>query len=451
MLCSADQSIVHRDPNLPGLATLLDDQAMVALLQAQGLGVEAVTSTYLRYKPHTSCLVAYKVILNRQTHWAYGKVFPLKQTNKLAKYQRLGPGAPAQGLRPLVLHELGLAIAPFPCDRALPHIAPLMATPQPKLLHRLLPNPPVGPLALHVLNYKPERRYVAQISAAPTDPCRWVIKAYTAADFPKAHSNSHSVQSRDVLQVIPPAGCSRDDQMLAFPWCGDCPLIDLLTVVPLPTLNRILEAVGVALAELQGQTIQAAQPMSCTAEALDLMSLVSDLCYLCPTLSKPIKAVSHTIAHGLVQQPQQWRTTHGDFKPDQILVSPPGLWSSLDGSPSLFPESLAITVLDLDRAVLGHPARDLGSFLAQLEYQALRGRLAEDRCQVAAQALLKGYSRLGDRVSPESLRLYTTLHLVKLLADPFRYRAPDWPTGMEKLLHRIEQVLQPGRGDTEIG
>lgn len=433
MLCSADLSfadlsLAERDRYLPGLATLLDDAAMLRLLRSAGQEVQALTSRYVRYKPYTNCLVAYEVIVQGQPQWVYGKVFAPERTDKLRKYRRMGNGSQGlSALRPIVQADLGLAIAPFPYDRLLTTLEPLIdPRTQGDVLKSLLPNPFDSPITLKTLNYKPERRYVAQVSLGADPAQRWVFKAYTQPDYDTACRNSRDVQARDVLQTVPPVGYSPPYRILAFPWVSDSPLVEQLQATPAAVLNTLIP-VGTALAELHGQRLKRLPQVGSAAEALDMMAMVSDLCHLHPVLAGKIKTLSRTIAEGLIQLPQQWCSTHGDFKPDQVLL-----------------QGRAVTLLDFDRAAVAHPARDLGSFLAQLEYQILRGTL-DDGCRTAAaQGLLIGYTAQEEVPAPESIQLYKALHLFKRLPEPFRYRVPNWPTCMEKMLHRIEAILRDG-------
>jgi hypothetical protein len=434
MLCNADRSLVERDRQLPGLATLLDDDAMLTLLQPAGYEVAAIASTYLRYKPHTNCLVAYTLQNPEpgQQTCLYGKAYPLERAEKLAKYQRLGERAAHSGLPPVVVeNELGLAISPFPLDRELRSVAQLLnPTTRPRVCHKLLGLEPeslaAGDIDLATLNYKPERRYVGEVNRGTQG---WVFKAYTQDDYDTARRNSRDVQSGAVLQVAPLVGRSHRYQMLAFPWVDGQPLEPLMQG-NVTTVHSTLQQVGVALAELHRQRLKHLQPVSCAAEALDVMELVSDLCYLQPSLAGHLKSLSRTIADGLVQLPQQWCSTHGDFKPDQVLV-----------------QRDRVTLLDFDRAARAHPTRDLGSFLAQLDYQYLWGDLDDHRRRAAAAGLLNGYTSHSAAPDPEALRIYTALSLFKLVPEPFRYRAPDWPQLMEKLLHRIEGGLQGDGGE----
>lgn len=434
MLHAPDLALVERDRRLSSLTTLLDDQAMLALLQKQGYPVQRVTSTYLRYKPHTNCLVAYTLQsqASEQASYCYAKAH-LPGSKKLTKYRHLGQRYANSELLPVVLEELGLAIAPLPFDRQLKSLTRLFnpAT-QLQLCCQLLAlderTLEGAAIALTTLNYKPERRYVCRVQLGDQN---WVFKVYAGDNYDTAQRNSKHLQSGTVLQMSPQVGCSDRDQILAFPWVDDQPLEPMLQADPC-TVQHTLRQVGVALAELHRQHLHHWQSVSCVMEASGIKALMSDLAYLQPSLTDNIEILGQAIVDGLMQLPQQWRSTHGDFKPDQVLF-----------------KGDRLTLLDFDRAAQGHPARDLGSFLAQLDYQHLRGSLDDHRRHAAATGFLEGYVAHGEVVDPKALRVYRALSLFKLLPEPFRHRAPDWPKKMQKLLDQIDAVLQ--RSDLDDG
>src|SRR3989454_10171088 len=65
MLSPPEADLVRRDGVLPGLATALDPDALLAAL-APALptaDVRAASVRYVRYKPHTNCLVAHRLDL----------------------------------------------------------------------------------------------------------------------------------------------------------------------------------------------------------------------------------------------------------------------------------------------------------------------------------------------------------------------------------------------------
>ena len=72
-LAMGDAWLVEQDVNLPGLELLLDTSRFVqriALCQPQ----QSIThgrAYYVRYKPGTSCLVAYQLVADGEPLWVY--------------------------------------------------------------------------------------------------------------------------------------------------------------------------------------------------------------------------------------------------------------------------------------------------------------------------------------------------------------------------------------------
>lgn len=145
MLSPADLALVERDPDLPGLALLLDEQALAGWLGAP------VRLRYLRYKPGTGCVLALDVDGER----SFVAAFAPGAADKLAKTAaKAPPGA-------LLAADTGrLVIAARPAaDRDLPAVAWLQArTAQRTLLRRLLPGADIEGATLRLLSYKPQRR-----------------------------------------------------------------------------------------------------------------------------------------------------------------------------------------------------------------------------------------------------------------------------------------------------
>ena len=63
MLTDADDRLARRDRAIPGLATVLDPEALVAALQSAcpELGIQQATPFYVHYKPATRCIVAFRL------------------------------------------------------------------------------------------------------------------------------------------------------------------------------------------------------------------------------------------------------------------------------------------------------------------------------------------------------------------------------------------------------
>jgi aminoglycoside phosphotransferase (APT) family kinase protein len=128
-----------------------------------------------------------------------------------------------------------------------------------------------------------------------------------------------------------------------------------------------------------------------------------------------------------VNEPPVNLPTHGDFYAKQVLLA--------DDS---------VAILDLDEAVRGDPAADLGNFVAHLERDALRGTLPSSRVELLQNALLEGYRVATHRPIPARTELYAAAGLLRLAPDPFRHREPDWPGRIEAILERTEAILDGG-------
>src|SRR6059036_150232 len=63
MLPSAERDLARRDPSIPGLAVVLDPDAFLAVLRRAAPEADLRTAqiTYLRFKPHAYCRVAYRL------------------------------------------------------------------------------------------------------------------------------------------------------------------------------------------------------------------------------------------------------------------------------------------------------------------------------------------------------------------------------------------------------
>lgn len=138
MLSPADAALVARDPAVPGLALLLDDDALSALLGGR------VARRYLRYKPGTSAVCA-------ATLDGRDVAVQVVADDGIGKLDKTAARAPSGSV---LLDRRGLLVTTPAADRDLPGVGRL-----PEALHRmgLLPAPVTR------LSWKPARRYVGRL------------------------------------------------------------------------------------------------------------------------------------------------------------------------------------------------------------------------------------------------------------------------------------------------
>ncbi|MDM9382258.1 aminoglycoside phosphotransferase family protein [Chlorogloeopsis sp. ULAP01] len=425
MLSPADYHLIRRDIDLLGLRLMLDTDAFAEAIVAQfpHVNLSQVKRTYIRYKPATSCIVSYELMIAQKTVLAYAKA--VTSAKKLDKYSQRPGIIQDFGIGRTVFRREGIIFSVLPNDNALKRL-PNLFDPQfrQEWLQKLLSDrPDLSQATLRALRYKPERRYVAQLSVGEQGQA--VVKAYTSGNYQQALINANAFESIAPLQIVPELGHSSRDQFLVFPWIDGSPLSALISTAKV-TWEKITQT-GIALAQLHQQHPQHLNSLSRSDEAKNLLILGSDLSWLYPQWKNRIQVIAVQLSTALLNARPINFPIHGDFNAEQVLLSP---------------NTNDITFIDFDRAVCSDPATDLGSFIAKLIQDELRGVLsAEQREQIAA-ALIAGYRTAAlEPISDDQIQLYTAIGLLRLGSDPFRYCEFDWLEKIDAILCRIEQLM----------
>jgi aminoglycoside phosphotransferase (APT) family kinase protein len=438
MLLPPDADLARRDRQLPGLAILLDPEALAARLRRalarDDLGPARVT--YVKYHPGVKCLVGYQLPVAEAEVQLYAVAHRPDACRELEK-ARTRPSVPGPlGSGRIVLEDCAVLVSLFPNDRKLKALPILAdgASRQSLLGELLLRRPDLWGTAVQCLRYKPERRYVARVPGADGGA---VIKAYEEKDYPAAKGSTGTFVSRGVLCLSRWLGHSDAHALLAFEWL---PGRRLGVALFDPHLEpAVVSHVGAALAELHAQEPAGLARLTREAEAAVLAGLAATLGSLCPHLAARAERLARRLAACLMDEAPEDRPIHGDFHPGQVLVTGNG-----------------VALLDFDTAARGDPALDLGTFFAYLEHKALRGKISLARVDGLKTQLLHGYGTSAHPLRAAWIDLYTAANLLRRAPKPFRYRKPHWPEQIEALLARAEQLLRnvppqaagtrPGRG-----
>ena len=427
MLSAADASLVRREPGLPGLAALLDPGAFAETLSTAfpDHEVHKVEAIYLRYKPRTSCLAAFRVTAGSDAISFHARAYRHDSGDKFAKARET---APRSGDR-VVVDPLALIIHRFPDDRRLPSLRRLHRSGRRgqilKGLSAEVPGCRHEPL--NVIGYKPERRLVASLAEAGA-----VIKLYRPEDFGRALANARFIDAVDSVRSPARLGHSERHGLLAFGWLEGRPLRSALTSgsFDLVTLSRV----GAALANIHRQPGPQLAVRTRTFEAERLTRLARWLGQVQPSLLPRVEDLVRRLAPRLLAAPVALTTIHGDFYDKQILVCNDG----------------GVAVLDFDEAARGDPAHDLGLFIAHLEYQVVRGTLPETSLTACTEALLQGY-RAAAGTLPARIELYRCAELLGLAPHPFRTRLGEWSERIQELVDRAEGRLQVALKGSVVG
>ena len=432
---AADAALVARETALPGLATLLDREAFAAAFASAvaPVAVRRPRVRYLRYKPHTSCLVLYQVELDGKDVTVYGRAHRATAHEKLASASDPTAAAPPVGASTLVLQELSVAVHLFPDDRRLRGLRHLTdSETRWRLLSKVLPgNPELWTADLRALRYKPERRFVGVLEGEGGR--RAVVKVHAGQEFRRALEVARAL-GQDELAAAPGGvrlpgmlGRSRRRGLIASEWLEGRSLEDTLRD---PDGEPGGGAVaGAALAALHAQSPRGLRPYLDGDVAQRLREEVDAIAHIEPDLAGPAGEVAAHAAEEIAGAPPSECPLHGDFSADQVL---------LRGNEA--------AIVDLDEAAYGHPAADLGSFIARLEAEALGGRMSLKRSREVIEDLLGGYRGAAHHgeAAWERVRPHAAAALLRLALEPFRYRHPQWPRLLRETIERAQGLGADG-------
>lgn len=382
MSSRADAGLAGRDRALPGLGALLDAGRL-----AREAGLDGLRPAYLRYKRGTSCTAGLVPEAGGLGAWM-AITAPPERFAELArrpKWRELG--AVALPDRPALL-------VPLAGDRKL-RGARRLADPdrRAKLLRRL----GLGDTCLSVLRYKPGRRLVLRADG-PAGP-RAVIKLHArAGDWEAALAGARFCEAAGGPAII---GISEKHRAIAMAWAAGG---ELGADNPAERFGLA----GLALAAAHARPPDGALRRFVPPDARTAMRAIE---CLDPRFG--------AVARGL-SLPEATRAAtcaiHGDFSADQVVVGPEGA-----------------RIVDWDRAAAGPPARDLGSALARLDLDEIRGADVAD----AKEALLEGYASLRPLPPRRDIAAHRAHALLALATDGFRNRRKDWDAETRAVLARI--------------
>lgn len=404
MLPPSDRAVCERDPALPGLATVLDAEALRRLA-----GRSDLSPVYLRYKPGTSCVAGLAAAGGGPVAFAVLTYPPGRRYREV----RERPSWQA-GPDPVRFHDdLCLAIVPASRDRRL-KAARALADPD-RGVARLAERVEGTVVGLTLLRYKPGRRLVLRLDGA-AGPLA-ILKAYGERDFEHARLGAAHAAALGSAPLLAEDGRRRS---LATGWIAGR---SLCPTVSGPPDAADLRATGAVLARLHREPLRPPRRLDRDAEAQELAAAAAALVSLRPELARLARRLAAAVADRLRALPFAPVLLHGDFSADQVILR--------GGEP---------TLIDWDRIALGDPARDLGSFLARLDVQAIDGEIDASEAEAAGEALIEGYAGAAG-AAPGALAAEQARALLALATEGFRLRRADWPQRAEAILARAEAAL----------
>lgn len=441
---AADQDIVRRDPTLPGLGLLLDDDALLHFLRQRlpEAGITTLQVEYLRYKPASSCLARLRITrTDGISMLAFARVLPQGsrdwgwQSRRMNKRHQPGTGLSAHALDDALLLVAGIEhdrrITALPallapqhttdeaavlraCASAQPsdslYPLPLRLSPQLRTLSLRLGGSGHDVFGCLPLRYKPERRLVAQLvhEGQPVG----LLRATTAQEHAGAAAGARlasALGGASMLATDPRHHC------VVSQWIkGDSLTLADVSPGTLHTLGALLHRLHhanpcITLTRQRNRQ----QDIAAVRQAVDTISVLQ------PALADDARHLLRQLAQALSVASWQPRLTHGDMSLEHVIRTPEG----------------ELHFIDWDNAARGDPLVDGGSLLARLilHAQVLPAGQRPDLAQ-ASTALADGYGL--DDSGRKRLGWHLVGGLLRLMPEGFRTRRPDWPACMETLLQQ---------------
>jgi ABC-type cobalamin/Fe3+-siderophores transport system ATPase subunit len=395
------------DPALPGMATLLDPDAMGVVLQ-RTLGTRsapAVRVHYLRYKPRTNLVVHYEVGVPSEWHHATAMIasrdFLARRAGKpenvaLAREAAARASAP----EPLAYDAaVGAMIQWLPLDIALP----ALAAPADQLCTALRAGgvqhaSPSGEPEL--LAYKPRKRAVLRLGDH-------VLKIYAKeADFERAAGGLRAATGARGVTTASFEGSLRALKVTAQRVVDGRQVTDGIgTAAPSGDVIARLHASGAT-----GLAI--ALPAHQLAAAVTSARLVKTVA---PAVSAQVVRLVGRLAESLPDA-NSLVPSHGDYSPHQLL--------DVGGD---------LALIDCDEFCAAPAALDLATYASYLVRGEPHGLHAT---WDAIDALLNGYGR-----EPDAFRWYLATSILRRAPAPFRRQEDGWPNRVEAMVATAETAL----------
>jgi aminoglycoside phosphotransferase (APT) family kinase protein len=425
MITEDDLALTSSDQALPGLSIVLDNDRLAAELRAarQSVPIGRARRTYARYKPGRSCVVAYELEVGGSRLDVYARAHTREAFVRRARQLADEPDERAPLGSGVALQEAAVIVRPFTGDRRIPALGELWDEDRRRrLLAELLPHDPsLWSAELETLRYRPERRYTCRLTVGG-EP-RVALKAYPERTYPTASHAITAFRGCGVPRIPRLLASSERHRILVFEWLSGGRLDRVMASSDFDPAE--VEPVGRALAELHLHPTAGLTTKDPRDRAAFMVKRARWVAAVDEELASRTTRLARRLAARLAEAKSEERAIHGDFSPAQVLLNA--------ASPA---------IIDLDDAGSGDPARDLGSFAAQLERRAIDGGIPAGRVEPFRQALLSGYeARGGTSVDPAQLRLWTAVELLARAPGAFRRRGKAWRERVRARVARAEEVL----------
>jgi tRNA A-37 threonylcarbamoyl transferase component Bud32 len=438
------------DERLPGLSRMMDAGAVgIVLAQRleEALGkIERCDISYIRYKPSTSCIIAYTLqcsreIIGRSSQFRlYAKVYTDEDYQIAVEKSRSHRWVNIFDSDPVIhLPEQKAILYLFPND---PVIDGLRILSDPRKIQRLLyDNCPEFPesdwrisdrmLRIETMRYKPERRAVLHCKTRvfnrrteDQDKIRVYLRLYgddRGAEVFELQRNLYRLARNDGFGIARPIVYLEGRRLLMMKDLRGKPLLGILKGAE---AKSALERTSRALAAFHRARIPGLRKRDIGSFLEDAGATSEMLGFIAPDTARQAEEILSILEkHKYLGESRKSGLVHGDFYYSQIIL-----------------KRNKVAFIDFDRSHAGDCAVDLGNFCAHLRLLRLRGHLDDE---TGLERVFKETYReaSAEDLNEDSLAFWTAYGLYQLAVDPFRRLEIGWREKTENILGECRKVL----------
>lgn len=439
------------DEQLPGLSALLDAEWVRALLGRRLKGIpgkiESCRVSYIRYKPATSCIIAYTLQCTREIfgrssqYLLYAKIYSEADFKIAYEKSRSHRWVNLLGTDPVIpLPEKRAIFFLFPNDFV---IEGLRVLSDPKKVQRILyehfEKYPEKDwrisdrlLRLATVRYKPERRVVLHCktrvfnrTTEESDKIRVYFRLYGddhGASVFSIQKNLYGLARKNrMFKIARPIAYLPERRLLIMKDLRGKPLLEAL--IEGQGFNAIARAAR-ALVSLHGAEIHQLDERRIDSYLDDARSTAEMLRRIMPGAARRADEILNILEnHKYLQRRPRFGFVHGDLYYGQALL-----------------QKNSVAFIDFDRSHLGDINADIGNFCVHLRLLRMQGRLADKT------DLERGFKTVyqevsGEKIDEDSFTFWTAYCLFSLSVGPFRRLETDWRKKTEGILEECQKIL----------
>lgn len=398
MLNEHIKKMAAQEEGFPGFQQVFDLDKVKSFLPATAKDIKAY---YVRYKVGTSCLVQYSYRLDKDVKYAYLKAYSTKD-------------------KPKHLTEKEMEFYAFPEDGVLTQIKNVFDIKSaPYFFHSVDPMHEDFYLwEKSVLSYRPEKRLVLKLGKRDD---AIVLKIFSKSSYLQAVNNNNILVSNNHFQCPALIAENKEFQVITNEWI---PGESMFTHIGnSANILQDSELVAKGLANFHSQAKVGLKPYHISSILQDIENIQRELIAIFPEMQSRFERLCGNISYLVERVAQINAPCHGDFDANQIIIGKDN-----------------ISFIDFDRACNGHPALDVGNYLAKLTAWHIFGFIDEENKALLHNTFLSSYRNEFD-MDERDIENYYLFCLLKCSTEPFRRQYENWPDIIDAVIGKIESQI----------